>query len=97
MKTKKLYIDIGLYVDNVQWPSGTSGTRHWITDSGIPVSRSIGSSKVDSAFHPFEVYQVSTRNSYGFSDSPFDNDGKPLPQTSVVGGRRSPLLLRIVT
>ena len=29
--------------------------RHWIPDPGIPCSKSLGGSKVDSAFHPSEV------------------------------------------
>ena len=39
----------------------------WIPNPGVPDLKPLGGSKVDSAFHPSEVYQMSTRSSCGFS------------------------------
>ena len=39
--------------------------RCWIPNPGVPCSKPLGSSKVDSAFHPSEVDKVSTRNFWG--------------------------------
>ena len=44
-----------------QWPSG------WIPNWGVPGSKPQGSSKVNSAFHPYEVDQLSTRNFWGLN------------------------------
>ena len=41
--------------------------RHWIPNPGVPCSKPLGGSKVDSAFHPSEVDKVSTRNVWGLS------------------------------
>ena len=38
--------------------------RRWIPNPGIPGSKPLGSSKVNSAFHPFDVDQLSNRNSW---------------------------------
>ena len=35
--------------------------RRWITNPGVPCSKPLGGSKVDSAFHPSEVDKMSTR------------------------------------
>ena len=36
--------------------------RRWIPNPGVPRSKPLGASKVDSAFHPSEVNKMSTRN-----------------------------------
>ena len=36
--------------------------RRWIPNPGVPCSKPLGGSKVDSAFHPSEVDKMSTRN-----------------------------------
>ena len=41
--------------------------RRWIPNPGVPSSKPLGGSKVDSAFHPAEVDKVSTRNFRGLS------------------------------
>ena len=41
-------------------------TREFL-NPGVPCSKPLGGSKVDSAFHPFEVDKVSTRNFWGLS------------------------------
>ena len=35
---------------------------HWIPNPGITYSKQLGDSKVDAAFHPSEVDQMSARN-----------------------------------
>ena len=37
--------------------------RHWIPNPGVPGSKPPGGSKVNSAFHPSDVGQLSTKNS----------------------------------
>ena len=44
------------------WGFGLMALRHWIPNPGIPCSKPLGDSKVDSAFHPSEVDKMSTRN-----------------------------------
>ena len=39
--------------------------RHWIPNPRFWSSKPLGGSKVDSAFHPFEVDQMSTKNYWG--------------------------------
>ena len=39
----------------------------WIPKLGVPCSKALGGSKVDSAFHPSEVDQVSTTNFWELS------------------------------
>ena len=41
--------------------------RRWIPNPGVPCSRPLGGSKVDSAFHPSEVDKMSTRNFWELS------------------------------
>ena len=41
--------------------------RHWIPNPGVPCSKPLGGSKVNSAFYPSEVDQMSTRNSWELS------------------------------
>ena len=41
--------------------------RRWIPEPGVPGSKPLNGSKVDTAFHPFNVDQMSTRNSWGLS------------------------------
>ena len=36
---------------------------HWIPNLGVPGLKPLGGCKVDSAFHPSEVDEMSTRNS----------------------------------
>ena len=36
--------------------------RCWIPNPGVPRSKPLGGSKVDSAFHPSKVNKMSTRN-----------------------------------
>ena len=36
--------------------------RHWIVNPGVPCSKPLGGSKVDSASHPSEVGKMSTGN-----------------------------------
>ena len=43
---------------------GTHGT-HWISVPEISGSKPLGSSKIDSAFHPSKVDEMSTTNSWG--------------------------------
>ena len=42
--------------------------RRWISNPGVPCSKPLGGSKVDSAFHPSEVNKMSTRNFWGLND-----------------------------
>ena len=44
------------------WGFGLMALRHWIPNPGIPCSKPLGDSKVDSAFHPSEVDKMSTTN-----------------------------------
>ena len=47
------------------WPrSEIKLLKRWIPNPGTPCSKPIGGSKVDSVFHPSEVNQMSTRNSW---------------------------------
>ena len=39
----------------------------WIPNPGVPCSKPLGGSKVDSAFHPPEVDRMSTRNFWELS------------------------------
>ena len=39
--------------------------EQWPPSPGVPCSKPLGGSKVDSAFHPSEVNEVSTRNFWG--------------------------------
>ena len=41
--------------------------RRWIPNPGVPCSKPLGGSKVDSAFHPPEVDRMSTRNFWELS------------------------------
>ena len=41
--------------------------RRWIPNPGVPYSKPLGGSKVDSAFHPSEVDKMSTRNFWELS------------------------------
>ena len=41
--------------------------RRWIPNPGVPCSKPLGGSKVDSAFHPSEVDKMSTRNFWELS------------------------------
>ena len=41
--------------------------RRWIPNPGVPYSKPLGGSKVDSAFHPSEVGKMSTRNFWELS------------------------------
>ena len=43
-------------------PSPNKRLRRWISNPGVPCSKTLGGSKVDSAFHPSDVDQMSTRN-----------------------------------
>ena len=48
----------------------TNGQVVKVLDSqsrGVPCSKPLGGSKVDSAFHPYEVDKMSTRNLWGLS------------------------------
>ena len=40
---------------------------HWIPNPGVPWSKPLGGSKVDSAFHPSEVDKMSTRSFWEIS------------------------------
>ena len=42
--------------------------RHWIANPGVSDSTPVSGSKVGSTFHPFEVDQMNTKNSWGLSD-----------------------------
>ena len=39
----------------------------WIPNLGVPYSKPLGGSKVDSAVHPSKVDQLSARNIWGIS------------------------------
>ena len=41
---------------------------HWIANPGVSDSTPVSGSKVGSTFHPFEVDQMNTKNSWGLSD-----------------------------
>ena len=41
--------------------------RRWIPNPGVLSSKPLGGSKVDSAFHPSEVDEISTRNFWELS------------------------------
>ena len=41
--------------------------RRWIPNPGVPCSKPLGGSKVDSVFHPSEVDKMSTRNFWELS------------------------------
>ena len=45
----------------------TTTLRRWIPNPGVPCSKPLGGSKVDSAFHPPEVDRMSTRNFWELS------------------------------
>ena len=38
--------------------------RCWISNPGVPYSKPLGGSKVNSAFHPYKVHKMSTSNIY---------------------------------
>ena len=40
--------------------------RHWIPNPGVPCSKPLGGSRVESAFHPIDVDKMSTRISRNF-------------------------------
>ena len=42
-------------------------SRHWIPNPGVSCSKPLGGSNVDSALHPSEVDQMSTRNFWELS------------------------------
>ena len=42
-------------------------SRHYIPNPGVPCAKPLGGSMVDSAFHPSEVGQMSTRNFWELS------------------------------
>ena len=48
-------------MDKARWLS------HWIPNPGVPYSKPLGGSKVDSAFHPSKVHKISTRNFWELS------------------------------
>ena len=41
--------------------------RRWFPKPGVPCSKPLGGSRVDSAFHPLEVDKMSTRNFWELS------------------------------
>ena len=41
--------------------------RRWILDPGVPCSKPLGGSKVDSAPHPYEVDKMKIRNFWGLN------------------------------
>ena len=41
--------------------------RRWITNPGVPYSKPLGDSKVDSAFYPSEIDKMSARNFWELS------------------------------
>ena len=45
-----------------KWRSNGLVLMHWIPNPGVLCSKPLGGSKVDSAFHPSEVDEMSTRN-----------------------------------
>ena len=47
--------------------SATDMLSRWIPNPGVPCSKPLGGSKVDSAFHPSEVDKMSTRNFWELS------------------------------
>ena len=51
-----------LIVEKHQYDFSCSLHRRWIPNPGVPCSKPLGGSKVDSAFHPSEVDKMSTRN-----------------------------------
>ena len=55
-QTNKIEIQGIVYGAMAKW------LRCWIPNPGVPCSKPLGGSKVDSAFHPSEVDKTSTRN-----------------------------------
>ena len=49
------------------WKGIKSLISRWIPNPGVPCSKPLGGSKVDSAFHPPEVDKMSTRNFWELS------------------------------
>ena len=41
--------------------------RRWIFNPGVPCSKPLGGSKVDSVFHPSKIDKMSTRNFWELS------------------------------
>ena len=46
-----------------EWRRMAYWLRHWIPNQGVPISKLLDRSKVDSDIHPSEVDKLSTRNS----------------------------------
>ena len=53
--------------DIIILPNCTINDNHWISNPGVPCSKPLGGSKVDSAFHPSKVDKMSTRNFWELS------------------------------
>ena len=52
---------------------GEASPRHWIPSPGVLGSKPLGGSKVDLAFHSFEINQMSSRMSRGLSGTNKDS------------------------
>ena len=51
----------------IQYGAMAKWLRRWIPNPGVPCSKPLGGSKVDSAFHPSEVDKMITRNFWELS------------------------------
>ena len=56
---RKRKVNVPLYL--AQW------LRRWVPNPGVPCSKPLGGSKVESAFHPSEVGKMSTRKFWELS------------------------------
>ena len=52
---------------NIYLETGIEASAFYIPDPGVMCSKLLGGSKVDSAFHPFKVDKMSTRNFWQLS------------------------------
>ena len=58
---EQYYANYTIYGEMPSW------LMHWIPNQGVPFSKPLGGSKVDSAFHLSEVDKISTRNFWELS------------------------------
>ena len=65
MKNLAIWLVENLKKEHIQ--SHPNWLGRWIPNPGVPGSKSLGDSKVNSAFYPSEVDQMGTRTYWGLS------------------------------
>lgn len=68
MKKRKLIIKLQIYVEFIETEKKKivkKSSKGLDSLTRVPSSKPLGDSKLNSAFHPFEVNQVSTKTSWG--------------------------------